>query len=206
MDDLPVPPADIKELTLYTDSHLVTGQLRTRQRRITDVLNIAETFLVLDDVTFEELGSRRPAERAPYGRLNLDSVLFAVSFQQLPPSREFGRTMKVPTMAHVSVPPFRVEGTIYLPPNPDAHERLTHLGGRFIPITDATFWSDRLGQPRTAAPMLAFNHARVQILVPQEEREPSVGVAQVMQRTPSVDPPELPARPLGPLARRVRGT
>ena len=205
MDDLPVPPPEIKELTLYSDSHLVTGILRTRQRRISDVLNIADTFLILDDVTFEELGSRRPPEHASYAQVNLDTVLFAVSYQQLSPSAEFGRTLKVPEQAHISVPPFRIEGSIYLAPNPDVREKLSHLEGRFVPVTQALFWSDRLGQPRTAAPMLAFNRARAQLLVPQDPPEAMLPAPSPLDREVAPAAPGGPPRPLGPLARRARG-
>ena len=41
-------------LTLYTDSFIIKGQLRSRQRRITDILNQADDdFLVLSDAVVE---------------------------------------------------------------------------------------------------------------------------------------------------------
>ena len=46
-------------LTLYTDSFVIKGQIRTRQARITDILNHAdEDFLVLSDVVIDP-GERR---------------------------------------------------------------------------------------------------------------------------------------------------
>ena len=47
-------------LTLFTDAFVIKGGLETRQRRVTDMLNLAEDpFLVLADVTFDEFGTLR---------------------------------------------------------------------------------------------------------------------------------------------------
>jgi hypothetical protein len=51
-------------ITLYTDAHVVRGDLRTRHRRLTDVLNATDaSFLVLDNVIFEDFGVRAVVER-----------------------------------------------------------------------------------------------------------------------------------------------
>ena len=45
-------------LTLFTDAFMVRGTIDTRQRRVTDILNLADDpFLVLSDVTFDEYGT-----------------------------------------------------------------------------------------------------------------------------------------------------
>src|SRR5437867_12436012 len=67
------------ELTLYTDSFVIRGSLTTRQRRVTDMLNMAEDrFLVLSDVTTDEFAGRGDQMRAEFAQVNLASVLFAV--------------------------------------------------------------------------------------------------------------------------------
>ena len=44
-------------LTLYTDAFVIKGSIRTRQGRITDILNQAdEDFLVLTDAVVDEFG------------------------------------------------------------------------------------------------------------------------------------------------------
>ena len=41
-------------LTLYTDAFVVRGTIRTRQRRLTDILNLAEEpFLVITEATVD---------------------------------------------------------------------------------------------------------------------------------------------------------
>lgn len=175
---LPVPAETPTEITLYTDSHLVRGHIRSRLRRLTDILNETEvTFVVLENVRFEEFGSRALIEQAPYAQINLDTVLFAVASEAMEAVPEM-RTVKVPETALISLPPFRITGRIHLLPERDLRHALNELQGRFLPVTEATFWSDRLNEARTHAPMLAFSHARAQIMAPYQERDVWAGVAK----------------------------
>ena len=68
------------EVTLYTDALITHGSVRTRQHRVTDILNLAEDpFLILEDVTVEEFGGKGEPISADFAQINLDSVLFAVA-------------------------------------------------------------------------------------------------------------------------------
>lgn len=178
------------QVTLYTDSHVVRGDLSTRQRRLTDALNAADaSFLVLDNVIFEDFGVRAVVERAEYAQINLATILFAVAEAEVEPTPEL-RMTKVPEKALVSVPPFKINGRIHLLPERDLHIALTELIGRFVPVTEAIFWSDALGEARTPAPFLAFNHARAQILAPFKEQDVWAGV--VVSAAESTEPAETP--------------
>jgi hypothetical protein len=175
-------------ITLYTDSHVVRGDLTTRQRRLTDVLNATDaSFVVLDDVVFEDFGVRAVVERADYAQINLATILFAVAEADVEPTPEL-RMAKVPEKALVSVPPFKITGRIHLLPERDLHLALTELLGRFVPMTEAIFWSDALGEARTSAPFLAVNHARAQILAPFKEQDVWAGV--VVSAEESTEPTE----------------
>jgi hypothetical protein len=163
-------------LTLYTDSFVIKGKIRTRQARITDILNHAdEDFLVLGDVVIDEYGSRNIASRSEYAQVNLGAVLFAVAETSLEPRPDL-RTPKVPEQAMISIPPFQVIGRIHLLPERSLSEALSELTGRFIPVTDATYWSDTAGEARQSAPMVAINHDRAQILAPHREVDPWAGL------------------------------
>jgi hypothetical protein len=76
----------------------------------------------------------------------------------------------------ISIPPFRITGRIHLLPERDLREALSELTGRFLPVTDATYWSDTVGEARNTAPMVAVNHARAQILAPHREADPWAGL------------------------------
>jgi len=163
-------------LTLYTDAYVVRGSMRTRQRRLSDILNQAEQdFLVVADATFDEFGSRSQTVTSDYAQVNLGTVLFAVADSDVEAVPEL-RTPKIQERALVSVPPFRITGRIHLLPERDLREALGELIGRFVPVTDAVYWSDVVGEARTNAPMVAVNHARAQILAPHREVDPWAGL------------------------------
>jgi len=164
-------------LVLYTDAFVIHGTVDTRQRRVTDILNLAdERFLVLSDVSFDEFGSRGHLVRADYAQVNLDSVLFAVADDPVEPAPEL-RTPKVAEHALISIPPFKVTGRIHLLPERSLREALTELTGHFLPITDGVYWSDSVGEARATAALVAVNHNRAQILAPHREVDPWAGIA-----------------------------
>ena len=105
------------EVTLYTDALITHGFIRTRQHRVTDILNLAEDpFLILEDVTVEEFGGKGEPISAAYAQINLDAVLFAVATTPVLPVPEL-RTPKAKADAIISIPPFRVTGTMHLLPS-----------------------------------------------------------------------------------------
>jgi hypothetical protein len=156
-------------LTLYTDAFVIKGSLRTRQGRISDILNQEdESFIVLNDTVVDEYGARGTTVKSEFAQVNLGAVLFAVSNTDIE-ARPDLRTPKVPEQALISIPPFRVTGRVHLLPERDLREALGELTGRFIPVTEATYWSDSVGEARATAPMLAINHERAQIFAPHRE-------------------------------------
>jgi hypothetical protein len=165
------------ELTLYTDSLITRGKLRTRQHRITDILNRADQpFLILEEVTVEEYGERGQPIRAEVAQVNLDTVLFAVADTPVEASPEL-RTPKQPAEAIISIPPFQVTGTIHLLAGESTlREALTDLEAHFIPVTDATYWSDTVGEGRKSAVIVAVNRHRTQILAQHREVDPWAGL------------------------------
>jgi hypothetical protein len=163
-------------ITLVTDSHIVRGTLLTRHRRITDMLNATdEDFLVLEQATFDEFGSTGVVIQTDYAQVNLGAVLFGVADDPVEPTPEL-RVPKVTERALIAIPPFTITGHIHLMPERDLHQALGELMGRFIPVTDAVYWSDRVGEARAAALIVAVNHNRAQILAPHREVDPWAGL------------------------------
>lgn len=164
-------PEQLLGLTLYTEAFVVRGDVRTRRRRMSDVLNDAEhEFVVLRDVELIEFGVQRPPIRSQFAQVNFDAILFAVASERIEPTPEM-RLNKLAETAFISIPPFSVIGRIHVMPEPDLSLGLDELTARFIPVTDAAFWADLIRVPRRTAPMIAVNHARAQILAPYVEGE-----------------------------------
>src|SRR3954447_22830171 len=163
-------------MTLFTDAFIIKGSIRTRQNRVTDILNQGdEDFLVLADTTVDEYGARGTPVRSEFAQVNLGAVLFAVADTPVE-ARPDLRTPKIAEQALISIPPFRIAGRVHLLPERDLREALSELTGRFIPVTDATYWSDSVGEARATAPMVAINHHRAQILAPHREVDPWAGL------------------------------
>lgn len=164
------------DMILYTDAFVIRGSIETRQRRVSDILNEAdEPFLVLSGVTVQEFGPRGSTSSAAHAQINLASVLFAVADVVVDSVAEL-RTPKVAEVARISIPPFIVTGSIHLLPGRELAEALRELRGTFLPVTDATYWSDSIGEGRTSAALVAVNHARAQILAPHTEVDPWAGL------------------------------
>ena len=163
-------------LTLYTDAFVIRGSIRSRQGRISDILNQAdEDFLVLTDTIVDEYGARGTTVKSEFAQVNLAAVLFAVADSTVE-ARPDLRTPKVSEQALISIPPFSVTGRVHLLPERDLREALSELTGRFIPVTDATYWSDSAGEARQTAPMVAINHHRAQIFAPHRDVDPWAGL------------------------------
>ncbi len=178
-------------LTLYTDAFMVRGTIDTRQRRVTDILNLADDpFLVLSNVTFDEYGTVGQPIQAEYAQINLASVRFVVSDDAVEALPEL-RTPKLAEQAIISVPPFKVTGRIHLLPERSLREALSELQGGFIPVTEATYWSDTLKEARTTAGLVAVNHSLAQILAPHRELDPWAGLdADSDARRAAAAPPD----------------
>ncbi len=164
------------DLTLYTDALVVRGTIQTRQRRITDILNGSEApFVVLEDVSATAHDGVSEPVHAAIAQINLDAVLFAVVDARIETPQEL-RTPKTGYAALVSIPPFRVTGTIHLLASAgDLREALTDLTGRFLPVTDAVFEAPSRGIGPQGAMVLAVNHHRAQILAQYSEPADHLG-------------------------------
>jgi hypothetical protein len=177
-------------VTLVTDNFVVRGTIQTRLRRITDMLNSAEhDFLVLEQATFDEFGSTGVVMQTDFAQVNLGAVLFGVADEPVDATPEL-RVQKVSERALISIPPFTVTGHIHVMPGRDLREALNELQGRFIPVTEATYWSDRVGEARTTALIVAVNHTRAQIMAPHREIDPWAGLDRTGGSTISPDEAE----------------
>jgi len=183
-------------ITLYTDEFTIKGRLETPHRRVTDALNdTTESYVVLSEATFDEHRSATSLLSAEFAQINLASVLFVVSDEDVKADPALA-SPRQPEEALISVPPFRVTGQIHVVPERSLRDALGELRGQFIPVTQATYWSDSLGEGRVTATLVAVNHARCQILAPHHEVDPWAGIG-MGGAAPVTPPAETPGEPTG---------
>ena len=141
-------PVQSLPLTIVTSQLIIQGTLRTRLRRLTDVLNEPSAeHLILFETTFLEVGSRRVLAGATTAQVQLDDALFVHTNAE----DEAGSAMRMPKQpirATLLAPPFTIEGEIHLPFESELHMALDGFGGRFVPVTKARYCSSSRGQFR----------------------------------------------------------
>jgi hypothetical protein len=165
------------ELTLFTDALVIEGRVTTNYRRVTDILNQAEErFLVLEGVTIEEHGVRGQSVSVPFAQVNLDAILFATADSPVETNPAM-RIVKTAERVVVSVPPFSVAGDVHLlVGDGGVQDGLRTLTEAFVPITNATYWSDQLNEGRRQALLVAVNHRRAHYIAPHRELDPWAGL------------------------------
>lgn len=184
MVDPAAPPA-LTAVRLYTEHYLVRGRIST-PHGLAEALNGSGDELVLEDAFFDEFASREIVGQAPFAQVNLAMVILAAL------DDEFEEGAEAPEPASgdqvmIGVPPYRVTGHVELGNQRDLRHLLDRMSGRFIEVTDATFWSESLNEPRKRTRILAVNHARAHVVAPFEERDVWAGVDDVTLRRPDAD-------------------
>jgi hypothetical protein len=152
-------------LTVATSKLIINGTLQTRRRRLSDVLNEADTdHLVLFDTTFVDAGSGRVLAGPATAQIQLDDVLF-VHTSDVTESGQEVRTPKRPIEAVLVAPPYVIAGDIHLPFESELSQAVDALTGRFVPVTRARYWTDDEASA-THVDLLVVNHARAHVAVP----------------------------------------
>lgn len=152
-------------LTLATDSLIVEGKLTTRRTRLTDLLNDPNNdYLILNDPVFLELGSRRLLSKGDVAQVRMSDVLF-VHASDPTESNSPERMPKKPVKATLQLPPFTIEGTIYLPHEADLRMALAAYDDKWEPVTGATYRAYGVAEGVRSVDLLVVNHARAHVSV-----------------------------------------
>jgi hypothetical protein len=186
----PAAPPTLTAVRLYTEHYLVRGRISTGRGSLLEALNGAGDELVLEDAFFDEFASREIVGQAPFAQVNMAMVILAA------PDIEFDDGAEGPERASsdqvmIGVPPYRVTGHVELGNQRDLRKLLDRMSGRFIEVTDATFWSESLNEPRKRTRLLAVNHARAHVVAPFEERDVWAGVDDATLRRPDGETVEI---------------
>jgi len=181
MVDPAAPPA-LTAVRLYTEHYLVRGRIST-PHGLLEALNDAGDELVLEDAFFDEFASREIVGQAPFAQVNLAMAILAALDDEFEDGAE-PRERASGDQVMIGAPPYRVTGHVELGNQRDLRQLLDRMSGRFIEVTDATFWSEALNEPRKRTSLLAVNHARAHVVAPFEERDVWAGVDDATLRRP----------------------
>ena len=153
-------------ITVVTAQLIIQGSLRTRLRRLTDVLSEPDCkHLILIDATFLELGSRRVVANSIVSQVQLSDVLFVHTNGEAESGQEM-RTPKQEIRAILLAPPFTIDGQIHLPMESELNQALDSFDGKFVPVTNARYWAFGVAESPNYVDLLALNLARAHVAVP----------------------------------------
>ena len=153
-------------LTVVTQNLIIQGSLRTRLRRLTDVMNEPDMdHLVLLEAIFAEVGSRRVVAASSVSQIQLADMLFVHSAGSTESGQEL-RTPKQPTRAVLVAFPFTIEGQIHLPMEEELQQAVDSLSERFIAVTNAKYWAYGVAESPNLVDLLVVNRARAHVAIP----------------------------------------
>jgi len=139
-------PVQELPLTLVTDRLVIQGTILTRVPRLTDLVNEPDaTHLILQDTTFMEVGSRRVVANGVAAQVRLSDVLF-VHANASTESTSLCECQRCRSKATLLLPPFTVEGTIYLPVRVRAADCFGRLLGSLRSVTGGQVLGLRCGR------------------------------------------------------------
>ena len=173
-------PLQSLPLTVVTPGLVIQGELQTRLRRLTDVLNEpTATHLILMGATFMEVGSRRVMAGPAVTQVQLDDMLFVHSNGPIEAGQEL-RTPKQAIRTVILASPYTIEGLIQLPYESEVQQALDAFEGRFFTVTSARYWAYSVAESPNYVDLLVVNHRRAHVAIPagvewQQESQTSGG-------------------------------
>ena len=141
-----------------TSAYRVSGTIRTRFDKIAAILNnLDRSHLVIELATVREHVDPGRGRRAASALVPLDDILFIVA--DTPPDHAADAIVvpKRPVVAHVSMPNFRLSGTIFVSESVESVATAVTMSSEvFVPMVDATVSCWVRPELNATHPVLAF--------------------------------------------------
>jgi hypothetical protein len=133
------------KVELITNTHRILGQVRTEQRRLSDILNLerGDSIVVQDAVTTTVDDPRGTPVRRDLAHVVKGQIAFGVPHepQSTPQERQkfhsFDFVEKERHQVVISLPPFAISGWLHLLKDANIWMPLSDLVETFLPITEA---------------------------------------------------------------------
>jgi len=174
------PPVVSVEVDLYTAGFRVTGHMRTRFRRVGEILNLTgSSHLVVDDGTVTEYAAPGQPRSGPPVMVSVDAVLFGLSSGTDDSPTEELRIQKRPVRAQLSIGPFWLDGQVHVPQGSRPMDGLLNVADRFLPLTDVTITSAAYPGFARTAPVLAIQRNLAQVLMVADDEDEAERLAEI---------------------------
>lgn len=149
-----------------TPGYRVSGTLRTRFGRVSDVLNnLDRSHATIEMATVRELYDPGRGQRVASVLVPIADILFFVADLPAERSGDVIVVPKRPVTARFGMPPFRLSGTIYVPESVESIETaFTMSPDAFIPMVDVTVTCWIRAELNSSHPVMAVSRAGVQVL------------------------------------------
>jgi hypothetical protein len=154
------------EVELLTAAYSITGTIHTPFRRVAEILNqLPGGHLAVEGATIVEHAVPTVSQRAASALVAVDEVIILVAPGLVGEASAEMRILKDPAHAVLSIPPFRLEGTIHVPVESRPVDGLLNIPDRFLPMTDATLVSVAHPELDREVPILALRRDRAHVIV-----------------------------------------
>ena len=168
-------------IDLYTASYRVSGKLSTRFHRVGDLVNQApSTHLTIDEATISEYADPAATVSAMQVLVSLDQVLIVVAAEADAEGRDDMHIQKRAVRAQIGLPPFRITGSIHVPPGSRPADGLLYGSDRFLVMTEVTIASGPHPEVGRTATAVAFRRERAHLILVTDDERPDELLADVL--------------------------
>ena len=169
------------EVDLITDAYRISGTVRTRFGRVTDILNqLSGAHLAVEHATISEHADPSATMSAPSAVVDVASILVMAAPGLTGAASSDMRIPKRPVKALLALPPVRVMGTIHVPIGSRPLDGLLNVTDRFLAMTDVTIGSGAYPELGRSVDAAAVGRTRAQILLVADDERPDELLADVL--------------------------
>jgi hypothetical protein len=172
-------------IDVYTSALRVSGSIRTRFMRVSDILNLQSgTHLTIEKATISEFADPSATLSAPQSLVTIDEILLLiaddVSTEETSGVASEMRIEKRPVKAQLAIPPFRLTGTIHVPQGSRPMDGLLNLQERFMPMTDVAVGCGAYPELARNVAALAIRRDRAHTMLVADDERPDELLADVL--------------------------
>lgn len=169
------------EVDLLTDAYRVSGTVRTRFERMTDILNqLTGLHLTVEQATISEHADPAATVAAPSAVVATSAIILFSAPGLTGDSSAEMRIEKRRVRAQLAIPPIRVTGTIYVSIGSRPTDGLLNASDRFLAMTDAVVSSGQFPELARNLPAVAVSRDRAQVLLVADDERPDELLADIL--------------------------